>query len=317
MNRLILLCLILALTSSAYAEVICSGSGEYQQCVNMPSEDPLTCNVEENKILEHTGSLEEPMSCDDKSMLGEDGKSKEEIADAKKEFNKLCKKKAKAYKKALMKNLMSKGKVGQWVQALFKKKKYKTKIDGTSNKDRNQKLSINTDELEGKSEKEIEDYILSELEKSSGVKDLKAKALAAQEKPAFKLGYHESETVPLNVMVQTKGKKACKVEVADLGKLPEAPIKKCEFCVEKNITGSFTNDCSYMVNKGQSEKESLALVGANKVTDYCNHDMSDAENDLSEVENMSKQLCDIAKSGMRPDFKIETSRNLYNPTTIS
>lgn len=301
---------------SANAEVICDGEGEYQQCQNVSDEDPLSCNVEENEIVAHTGADTVPMICDDQDILGA-RKTNKGIDDAKKEYTKQCKKKAKAYKKALLKQLFNKGKVGQWVQALFKKKKYKAGVQQENKKSpQNYKINMDDEFLSNKTPEEIEDHILTELEKASGLKDLKARALLAKEKPAFKLGYHESESVPLNVMVQTEKRDACHIEVGNLVDPKDAPLKTCEFCVEKNITGSFTNDCSYMVNKNLSENDAKKIVGARKTKDYCNHNMNGVENDLSEIENMSKQLCDIAKSGMKPEFKIETSRNLYQDKTV-
>lgn len=313
MKKLIPLFLALVINANAYAEVACTGAGEYQSCEDVATSDPTQCSGDTNPVIEHTGVDKEPFVCDNQSLVGS-GKSDDEVDEAVKEYTKQCKKKAKAYKKALMKNLMSKGKVGQWVQALFKRKKYDA--DVKNGKRVNQDIKLDPSMLQGKSEQEIEDYILSELEKTSGIKDLKAKAKIAQEKPEFKGGFHQAENVPLNVMVQTKKKNSCKIEVDKLPALTDAPVKQCEFCVEKNITGSFTNDCSYMVNKNLSEDDAKKIVGATKTTDYCNHNMDGVENDMSEVDKMSKQLCDIAKSGLKPQFKIETSRNLYNDKTV-
>lgn len=309
----VLLPLLVLVATPVMAEVVCSGEDQYQQCYEVPSQDPTECDQQPDKIVEHAGVINEPLVCDNQTLLGS-GKSEDDVEEAKKEYTRQCKKKAKAYKKALMKNLFRKGKFGQWVQALFKKKQYDASVKNGKRTD--QKINLDPEMLAGKSEKEIEDMILSELEKTSGIKDLKAKALLAQEKPEFKKGFHEAESVPLNVMVQTKKRQSCKVEVGALPKLEETPVKKCEFCVEKNITSSFTNDCSYMVTKGLSEADAQKLVGAKKTTDYCNHDMNGVENDMSEVENMASQLCDIAKSGMKPQFKIETSRNLYKDKTV-
>lgn len=313
MKKLFALFIILVLNLNAYAEVACQGEGEYQSCENVVSGDPTECSSPSNPVIDHTGVSNEPFICDNQTLVS-GGKSQDEVDEAVKEYTKQCKKKAKAYKKALMKNLMSKGKVGQWVQALFKKKKFDA--DVKNGKNTKQNINLDPEMIKGKSEAEIEDYILSELEKSSGIKDLKAKAKLAQEKPEFKNGFHQAENVPLNVMVKTNKKQSCKVEAEKLPALVESPIKECQFCVEKNITGSFTNDCAYMVNKNLSESAAQKIVGTTKTTDYCNHNMEGIENDMSEVENMSQQLCDIAKSGMKPQFKIETSRNQYNDKTV-
>ncbi|MBA2405600.1 MAG: hypothetical protein H0V66_12560, partial [Bdellovibrionales bacterium] len=280
MKKFFAIVIIMVINLNAYAEVACTGEDQYQQCYEMPTADPTTSCEETNKVVAHTTSNQEPFICDNQSLVGS-GKSEDEVDEAIKEYTKQCKKKAKAYKKALMKNLFNKGKIGQLVQALFKKKKYETEVK--NGKGKNQTVDLDPGMMQDKSEQEIEDYILSELEKKSGIKDLKAKALLAKEKPEFKLGFHEAENVPLNVMVQTKKKQSCKVEVSKLGDLVEAPLEKCEFCVEKNITGSFTNDCAYMVNKNLKAADAQKLVGSSKITDYCNHDMAGVENDMSEV----------------------------------
>ena len=314
MNRsLFLLGLLLLAPTLARSEVVCLDETGYQQCFDMPTEDPQTCHEQPNPIIEKAGISKEPFVCSNQQLLGSDS---DDVEDAKKAYTKQCKKKAKAYKKALMKNLFNKGKVGQWVQALFKKKKFKTKVTKEGNKSPKVKAAIDPSLLEGKTEKEIEEIILAEIEKASGVSGLKEKALLAQSRPEFQKGFHEEESVPLNVMVKTDRGQSCKVEADTLPPLKDEAPKKCEFCIEKNITSSFTNDCSYMVNQKMTEADALKLVGAKKTTDYCNHNMDGIENDLSEVENVTNQICDMAKSGMKPDFKIETSRNLYKDKTV-
>jgi hypothetical protein len=125
MNRSIFILGLLILSPTlAFSEVTCSGDGEYQQCFNMQTDDPQTCNEQTNPIIAKAGVAQEPFVCSNQQLLGSNS---DDVDDAKKAYAKQCKKKAKAYKKALMKNLFNKGKVGQWVQALFAKKKYKTK----------------------------------------------------------------------------------------------------------------------------------------------------------------------------------------------
>ena len=65
-------------------------------------------------MVERTGAANEPFICDNQTLDGS-GKSQDEVDEAVKEYTKQCKKKAKDYKKALMKSLFNKGKVGHWV----------------------------------------------------------------------------------------------------------------------------------------------------------------------------------------------------------
>src|SRR5690554_7612651 len=77
-----------------------------------------------------------------------------------------------------------------------------------------------------------------------------------------------------------------------------------------------------MVNANFSEKQARELVGANAVKDktlqkdsHYNHDMSGVSNDMSEINKTVTKLCRLAKEGLAPDFRIETTRNEYNDKT--
>ena len=313
MKRFLCLFLSLTMVAPSFAEVVCleqDGASNMSQCSIMSSTDPAECSAQSNAILEHTAAEQATMSCSDEKILKANSSSN--VATIKKEYEKLCKKKAKAYKRALMGNLLRKGKVGQLLQAFFSKKRYSF----SRQDDIEAKAKIDAHVFQGKSEQEVEDMILYELQKESGISDLKALAKEASKSPEFQLGYHQEETVPVNVIAKTDENDFCEVKVDSLPKYTEAPIKKCEFCVEKNISSSFTNDCSYMINDQLSEEQALKLVGAKKKTDYCNNSMVGEKNDLSEVETMIDRICDIAKSGMKPEFAIQTSRNLYSDKTI-
>lgn len=312
--KLLFLMLAISLPQISKAELICSGGDGFQQCSNEQTVDPSSC-AENDPILEHTGQVNQPFICNNQTLAGS-GKTSDEIDQEKKEYEKLCKKKAKAYKKALMKNLFSKGKVGQWMQVLFHKKKYKADPTNLKAKDRNQTLDINPEIIKNMSPEQVEDYILSELEKNLKMPGLKERAKSIPADPAYKLSYDKPETVPLNLMISTKKGTSCKVETESIPKEDPFKAKDCKFCVEKNITGSFTNDCSYMVNSQHSEAEAHKMLGVKNRGDYCNHSMDGEENDLKEVDSMAETLCEMAHDGtMKPDFKIETSRNLYKDKT--
>jgi hypothetical protein len=258
------------------------------------------------------------MRCDDQQLMSQN--SSNNRAQAYEEYRDLCKKKAKAYKRALMGNLLSKGKLGQLVQVFFKKKRFKTDVDELA-----MNTSLDAQQLRGKSDSELEALMLDELQKQfvekqkeaggDGSLNIKQMAEEAIKDPEFQKGFHEVETVPLNVIAKTEGGKFCEVKVDKLPILKDQTIEKCEFCVEKNISSSFTNDCSYMVSSKYPESESKKLLSFSQKSDYCNNSMDNEQNDLSEVETMVDRICQIAKKGLRPEFNIETSRNLYRDKT--
>jgi hypothetical protein len=261
------------------------------------------------------------MSCDNDSIGGLSKKSTKEKNEIKEEYKKQCKAKAKAYKKALMGNLLKKGKIGQLVQVLFKKKKYKAKTDASFRME----SKIDANHFESMSDQEIEKQLLDELQKEfvkqqkeaggDGSLNLKELALEASKSPQFTKGFHEIESVPLEVMAKTEGDKFCSIEVENYPDQKEFKPEKCDFCVEKNISSSFTNDCSYMVNSQYSEDKAKKLLGFKNKNDYCNNSMEGEENNLTDVDTMIDRICQIAQSGLRPEFTIETSRNLYNDKT--
>ena len=318
MKKFIAIFLSITLASPSFAEMMCQeGAGEngFQSCSFEQLSDPSTCAQQTDPLVAHTGVDQYVQVCDDSDLGGINGKSKAELKDTKDEYKRLCKKKAKDYKRALMGNLLKKGKLGQLVQVLFKKKRFKTSSKDVMDK----KVSLDSKQFEGKSEQEVENLILEELQKKyqekKGQGDLKALAKEAAQSPAYKLGFHEIETVPVNVIANLDSKKACQVTVSELPENNPPKMVECAFCVEKNISSSFTNDCSYMVNSKYPESSSHKLMGVKKKTDFCNHEMAGEENDLSEVETMVDRICDIAKKGMKPEFTIETSRNQYKDKT--
>lgn len=304
------------------AELICNEGDGFQSCSQQQVAEPQKCAEEPHPILQSTGQAMQPMICDNQEVIG--SSEKDDVEDRRHEYEKLCKKKAKAYKKALMKNLMSKGKVGQWMQVLFHKKKFKAKDEGLKSKDKNQLIDIDPAKFAGMKPEEVENYLLDEIEKNlvkdyPHMKGLKERSKQLAQDPSFAKSYDEPETVPLNLMVKTKNKNSCKVDVPEQPKAVSYTPKDCRFCEEKNIASSFTNDCSYMVGKELPENAALAMMGNESREQYCNHDMSGEQNDMKEVDELAKTLCDIATDkdnlNVQPEFLIETSRNLYRDKT--
>ena len=321
MKKNLILILLQCISFNAIAEVYCnqsSTSSGFENCSIESSSDPSECSVEDHPILEHTTVNQRAIQCEDEHLISKNSSANK--AQAREEYRNLCKKKAKAYKRALMGNLLSKGKLGQLIQVFFKKKRYKTDVDELA-----MNTKIDAQQLRGKSDSELESLMLDELQKQfvekqkeaggDGSLNLKQMAQEAMKDPEFQKGFHEVETVPLNVIAKTEGDKFCEVKVDKFPALKEEKVETCEFCVEKNISSSFTNDCSYMVSSKYPESESKKLLSFSQKSDYCNNTMDNEQNDLSEVETMVDRICQIAKKGLRPEFNIETSRNLYRDKT--
>ena len=321
MKKILTFILVQCISFNSIAEVNCnqsSTSSGFESCSIESSSDPSECSVQDHPILEHTMVNQKAIQCDDQQLMSQ--KSSTNRAQAYEEYRDLCKKKAKAYKRALMGNLLSKGKLGQLVQVFFKKKRFKTDVDEFA-----MNASLDAQQLRSKSDSELETLMLDELQKQfvekqkeaggDGSLNIKQMAEEAIKDPEFQKGFHEVETVPLNVIAKTDGGQFCEVKVDKLPILKDQTIEKCEFCVEKNISSSFTNDCSYMVSSKYPESESKKLLNFSQKSDYCNNSMDNEQNDLSEVETMVDRICQIAKKGLRPEFNIETSRNLYRDKT--
>jgi hypothetical protein len=321
MKKIVTFILVQCISFNSIAEVICnqsSASSAFESCSIESSSDPSECSVQDHPILEHTMVNQKAMQCDDQQLMSQN--SSNNRSQAYEEYRDLCKKKAKAYKRALMGNLLSKGKLGQLVQVFFKKKRFKTDVDEFA-----MNASLDAQQLRSKSDSELEALMLDELQKQfvekqkeaggDGSLNIKQMAQEAIKDPEFQKGFHEVETVPLNVIAKTEGGQFCEVKVDKLPILKDQTIEKCDFCVEKNISSSFTNDCAYMVSSKYPESESKKLLNFSQKSDYCNNSMDNEQNDLSEVETMVDRICQIAKKRLRPEFNIETSRNLYRDKT--
>ncbi len=329
MNRLVVLSIFVffSITQTSKAEVFCSeeSSDGFSKChqVNSISEATNPCpndnkEAEDNQILSHEGISEHtPVTCNDddlfKGLQKEDQPSRNELI---KDYTKQCKKKAKKYKKAVFKKMMKEFKLGQAFQALFKKKKkiYNTKTGNG----RRQRVSadLSPEEMENMSQEELNGYIMDKLnEKVPGLKDAVSKAKS--ETNQLSPGFHESETIPMNIVVQKNGRQACTVNVENAPEKEPYSVKPCEFCKGKDVKNSFVDDCSYMTSNGFSESEALKVVESNKNNrkDYCQPAMEGKNTDMGQINSMAKELCDIAKKGLVPDFDIETTRNLYNDKT--
>jgi hypothetical protein len=265
-----------------------------------------------SKILDHAGTTS---VCTDDDLKFTQKKSYAEIKQFRHELKKECRQKAKEYKHAVLQDLMQKNKFGQALKVLFKKKKFKTK--NISNEASEDAIAVDLKELEGKSTAELNQYVMKELEKLHPGLTKKAEDLQ-KNNPSFKYGFHENESVPINVMIKTDNNKTCSAKLQDLPQREPFKAKDCSFCEVKDIRNSFVNDCSYMVSKDYPESKVDGLLGVKDANrkDFCQKDMKKGnDTDMSDINKMSDEICNIARSGMTPDFKIQTSRNLYQDYT--
>ena len=166
------------------------------------------------------------------------------------------------------------------------------------------------------SQQELNDYIMDKLnEKVPGLKEAVKKQ--AEGNIQLSKGFHESETIPMNIVVEKNGRQSCTINVEKVPEKGPFTPKPCEFCKGKDVKNSFVDDCAYMTSNNFSEEDALKVVGSNKRkrNDYCQPAMENKKTDMGEINSMANQLCDIAKKGLVPDFDIETTRNLYNDKT--
>jgi len=314
-------------TTPLYADVHCSSEGEdgFSKCHSIVpttnDENPCPNNnteTENNEIMGHAGIEEHtPVTCNDddlfKGLEKKDRPSRKELI---KDYTKQCKKKAKKYRKAVFKKLLKQFKLGQAFQALFKKKKKIYKAKASSGRRQRVSADLSPEEMENMSQDELNNYIMGKLnEKVPGLNDAVEKA--KNETSELSPGFHESETIPMNIVVEKNGRQACTVNVDNPPEKDSFNPKPCEFCKGKDVKNSFVDDCSYMTSNNFSEEDALKVVGSNqrKRTDYCQPAMEGKSSDMGQINSMANQLCDIAKKGLVPDFDIETTRNLYNDKT--
>jgi uncharacterized small protein (DUF1192 family) len=322
--KLLLTITIAILPTILFAEMNCSpiagGESGIQACTQQQSQSDGSCPCKDAKksaVLESQGvNCSTPLRCEDNDLFA-DGKkkSRKELSEIRKNMTKMCKKKAKEYKKALFKHLLKQFKLAQAFQALLKKKKYKAKFNNGRPVESSTELGPN--DIAKMTPAQLNQYMINKLEEK--FPGLSAMAKKAKGKPEYKYGFHESETIPINVVIQKKGKKACVVNLEEAPDRAKFTPQECEFCEPKDIKESFVDDCAYMTSSTYPEQKAHQLLGINskKKSRYCQPNMEGHESDMSEIDKMAKRLCGIAQDGLTPDFTIETSRNLYNDKTVN
>jgi hypothetical protein len=223
-----------------------------------------------------------------------------------KELTKLCKKEAKAYKRSVFNSLLKQGKLGQALQAIFKRKK---KIIGKNGLDTTIKQDI-----AGLSSEEIKKLIKDEI----------AKINPESVKKGNKTITNHSKTIPFNISINDGKGISCAVKAKDFPSEPAYEKPECIGCEPLDIMSSFTNDCSYMVDRSSGLTEEVVLkeilqVSPKDKKQYCQPDMTKnndkGNNDLTKINKLAQDVCKQIQAGEEPHFTVETSRNLYNDLT--
>jgi hypothetical protein len=249
--------------------------------------------------------------CSEKdNAFGTDYEKTNDFKKLQKDLRKECKAKAKDYKKAVLQELINRGKLGRAFKVWLNRKHYRTGVEKSGND--TETIRIDGKSTEFMSDDELNQTVMNEIEKLHPGLMAKAETLL-KTKPSFRYGFHENESVPIHVVIQAEGR-SC---ISTLGSLdPVLPFtpQPCQFCGLPLVKNNFVNDCSYMVQKDfpQSKVEPLIGSSAKNRSDFCQKDLSSGhDSDMSDIDNAAKQICSIAQQGLEPDFTIQTSRNLY------
>jgi hypothetical protein len=302
LKKIILMTLLLS-TFNVKAQLICEAGDDPSlfEC-NAPEAEikPNGCQAQEapgNSALTAINDELQQKACEESDPWK--GMSSEEKKLKLKELDKLCKKEAKAYKRSVFKSLFKKGKFGQALQVAFKKK---SKI--MSGKLDKNKISADVANM---SDEQLKEFINAEIDK-----------LEAQAKPG-----EQSHTVPYNITINNGKGINCKVTAKEFPEKPKHVTPECVGCEPLDIMSSFTNDCSYMVNKDLPEKvvfDEILKIKPSEKKQYCQPDNMDkisdkGNNDLTKINDLAGKICNQIRSGEEPHFTVETTRNLYADKT--
>lgn len=322
MKKIFLIYLSIFLTTS-HAEMACvsNSDSEVKQCSEViSSQENQSCSFfkENNEVNDqkdiYTNIKNHQIDiCSESDIEKLYGTS---FNKAKKSLKKQCKQKAKSYKKALIKDLLQNKKYIQAFKVLLKRKK--RSIENIEGDNQTVSMSSTEDELLNTSSEELEKMLMDKLEhKIPGIKD-QAQSLM-ENNLKFKDGFHVNEKTPYSLIISNADEGLCQFTVNDF---PERPIfkdKDCRFCNGINIQDSFVNDCSYMVTSEFNEKkvDQLLKINNENRNEYCQKDMKNKKynSDMSHINDVANEICEMAQNGKKPDFTIETSRNLYPDKT--
>jgi hypothetical protein len=326
--KFLTLSLFVILSTYVYSAEVCNPVGEsgLSTCLkDDKDEDPVSaCRTAETESdLESLSNSFDPSKkpinfCNKRMLFGGDKLSAKEMKQKKKKLRRQCKKKAKAYKKAVAKELLKKFKLGQFLQAKLKSKNKIIKGSKVSSKKYDLELGFSPDDVSNMSKEEFSSHMMKKIR--AQVPSIDELIKNSDPKDAFKGSIAKQESFPMSVVVGTKGGNSCVVESPDFPAEEAFSPTDCELCKNVEMQDNFSNDCSYMVSNDLSENDARKLVGAGNKTaagsdSHCNKDMSEVKNDMSQIDKTADKLCSIAQEGLTPDFKINSSRNLYNDYT--
>ena len=289
---------------------------DIQNCVTLDTPQTKTCEATgvSKSIRDFEKIVDAPKKldvCSEKdSLFGSSYEKSSDFRELQRDLRKECKAKAKDYKKAVLQDLIDRKKFGRALKVWLKRKHFKAQAEQTERD--SETIVINGKKAESMTDDELTRAAMEEIEKSHPGLTAKAEELM-KNKPSFKYGFHENESVPIHVVIKAEGR-SCLSSLGTLDPVKPFVPEPCQFCGLPPVKNNFVNDCSYMVQKDFPQAKVDPLIGSNPKnrSEFCQKDLSSGhDSDMTDIDNAAKQICGIAQQGLEPDFNIQTSRNLY------
>lgn len=269
--------------------------------------------------------------CTEDQLYGKGKKmSPEERKKKEKQMRKLCKKKARNYKRSKAKEMLKKWNFFQALQIGLKSKRRIIRNSHTNEtKSYNFAQYIDPEEVKNMNKKQFSQYVMEKIKKEvPNVDDLMKRANKKWTNRSIRKtrGYKKEETFLMNMVISSEGGDSCVMKPNEFPKEEEFTPEPCKDCDDKERQNNFTNDCSYMVTDKVDEKTARKWMGAsrNKTAlnsstgaedSHCNNKMEGVKNDSSKLDKAVDDLCSYAVNDYTPNMTIETSRNLFNDYT--
>ena len=221
MKKIILFTLVLS-TFNAWAEIKCVKGADpaiFECTAASPELQANGCQVpvpESNSNVEMINDELKAKACEESDPWK--GMSHAEKNLKRKELNQLCKKEAKAYKRSVFNSLFKKGKFGQSLQVVFKRKSKisRGKVDNEISGD-----------VANMSDEQLKAFLNAEITKLESETD----------------EGEQSHTVPFNISINDGDGINCTVKAKVFPEEPPHVTPDCIACEPLDLLSSFTNDC--------------------------------------------------------------------------
>jgi hypothetical protein len=323
MKSIIILIILGSFNAFALIETTVTDEGLEVTAIDTSSSDSAQCGNNAPSVGgDSKGGFD---FCNEKIFKDANGKpiSKKEYQRRVKKLRKLCKKKARKYKKAVMWDMFKKVKLYKFVQAALKSKKKIIKRSGVTKSDLSiDNINLSAKEMENLSKDDFSKLVLDKLKKEHPELIKQMKQVKSGE--AMQEYFSASESFPITLMVDQGDDNACLIDMNTPQETEYKP-KACEVCEIPELQSSFVSDCSYMVGedvrgKRFSEVDARKLMGKGKLRNQKGKDplcnaKGTLKNSTGEINKVVSKLCDIAREGLSPDFTIMTSRNMIPDKT--